>query len=396
MTSPSLREEKDLENGDRNSAGKRKIDFRSWVVENFDWSWFTCTQSTGGIAATLSLCPKSFPGLQTIGTVVFIFNIVLFLVFVGLQITRWVLQPSLIKKSFTRAPECYFYGSFWLTIATMIICMQEYGVPHAGPWLIVVMRVLFWIYAAVVILSTSIQFVVVFEHVPVKAIEMSPAWFIMVFKVMLTGTVASVIAKDQPPAQRLPIIVAGVAYQGFGWITSMLILAWFLGHLMEKGLPPPSMAPGLFMTVGTSGFTIAALIGNARALPQGYGFLATHPTAIDISQIMALWVSVFMWVFAFWLFNIAFLACLRSVVRKDEHGRWTMPMTFKTTWWAMIFPNVGFTIATIQLGQELESNAVLWVSTIMVIVLVAAWLFDLALMLKTVVLSLENSDVKMS
>ena len=44
---------------------------------------------------------------------------------------------------------------------------------------------------------------------------------------------------------------------------------------------------------------------------------------------------------------------------------------------ALIFPNVGFTLATVFIGQQLESNAIQWVSTIMIIVLVVVWLLQL-------------------
>ena len=72
-------------------------------------------------------------------------------------------------------------------------------------------------------------------------------------------------------------------------------------------------------------------------------------------------------------------------------------MSWHNTWWAFIFPNVGFTISTIYLGQELESEAILWVSTGMVIMLVVFWLFDMVLFFKTIAYSmLKDSRVKLS
>ncbi len=50
----------------------------------------------------------------------------------------------------------------------------------------------------------------------------------------------------------------------------------------------------------------------------------------------------------------------------------------------MIFPNVGFTLSTVYLGQELGSEAVLWVSTVMTVLVVAAWLMNMVLMVKSV------------
>lgn len=62
----------------------------------------------------------------------------------------------------------------------------------------------------------------------------------------------------------------------------------------------------------------------------------------------------------------------------------------------MIFPNVGWTLSTIYLGQELESQGVIWVSVAMIILLVAFWLLDLILMAKTFCLSVfKDSRIKM-
>lgn len=89
-----------------------RLDAKSWLVERFSWTWFTATQSTGGMAIVLAECPHQFNGLHTIGTIVFIFNIVLWLLFTGLTITRWRLKPTTVYTSFTQPPEAYFYGSW--------------------------------------------------------------------------------------------------------------------------------------------------------------------------------------------------------------------------------------------------------------------------------------------
>ncbi len=72
-------------------------------------------------------------------------------------------------------------------------------------------------------------------------------------------------------------------------------------------------------------------------------------------------------------------------------------MSFHNTWWAFIFPNVGFTLSTIYLGQEFESNAVLWVATAMVILVVIFWLLDIITFFKAIFVSLlYDSQVKLS
>ncbi|KAK6955480.1 hypothetical protein Daesc_003119 [Daldinia eschscholtzii] len=350
----------------QNGTGKLGVRDR---VAHFTWANFACTQSTGGIAILLSMTPHQFRGLQTAGVVISILNVVLFAVFCAGMLVRFVLHPRMVKRSFTNPPEMFFFGSFWLSIATGIICMQRFGVPHAGDWLVVAIRVLFWMYAAGTLVFATVIWVLAAAaaKAPVKMIQINPAAFLMIFNTMLTGTIAGSIAQSQPPEQRLPIIVAGVAFQGLGWI---------------NGLGSPDLRPGLFMPVGSAGYTVVSLIGCARYIPQGYGFFAEHPGAADVLQVLATWVGIFLWLFAFWLFGLALVANL-PLVFPYRHLR--PRMSFTLSWWGLIFPNVGFAIATIMIGEEFRSDAVLWVASAMTVLLFAAWLMDLGLHVKALV-----------
>lgn len=312
---------------------KHRLSLLDWITANFNWSWFTCTQSTGGIATTLSACPKPFSGILTLGTIIFLFNIFLFLLFCTFLLIRWTRDPASIRRSFTTRPECFFFGSFWLTLATMILNMQKFAVPHTGAWMLVTVRVLFWMYAAVSLLSASVHMVVIARWVPVKAVEFPAAAFILILNAMLTGTVAGDIAGDQPPDQRLPIMVAGVAYQGLGWIMCVIFLTFTIGNLLENGWPMVNLRTGLFIMVGTSSFTIVALISIARAAPMGYGYFATHPTAGEVVLILATWVGVFLWLFTFFVFLLAFMITMATVFRKED-GRWKLGLSWHNSAWS--------------------------------------------------------------
>lgn len=47
-------------------------------------------------------------------------------------------------------------------------------------------------------------------------------------------------------------------------------------------------------------------------------------------------------------------------------------------WWAFVFPNVSFTIATIRIGEQFESEGILWVGSMMTVLLVGMWIFVFA------------------
>ena len=367
------------------SARKDK-EVRLQLLDRFTWANFTCTQSTGGVAILLSESPHQFRGLQVAGVVVFILNLVMFALFTTAMVCRFVQRPSSLRKSVTKPPEAYFTGSLWLSMAAIIMCMQRFGVPHAGPWLIVTIRVLFWTYAAITLTYNIIIFVVMFALSPLEPGTMSPPMFLMIYNAMLTGTVASAIAANQPLPQRMAIIVAGVAFEGLGWILCLFFLPLFVSNMLINGLGPANQRPGLFISVGSAGYTIVALIGCAKAIPDGYGYFAKHPTASETLNVAALWVGIFLWLVTFWLFAIALVAHVPILMSKCFNNKMSKPphMSFSLSWWAIVFPNVGFTIATIYIGEELESNAIAWVATVMTVLVFAAWLMDLFLHLRSI------------
>lgn len=106
------------------------------------------------------------------------------------MICRFVQRPSNFRRSITKPPEAYFAGSFWLSIATIIICMHRFAIPHAGPWVLVAVRALFWTYAAITLTYNVAIFVSMLVVRPLKPGTMSPPMFLMIFNAMLTGTVA--------------------------------------------------------------------------------------------------------------------------------------------------------------------------------------------------------------
>lgn len=336
-------------------------------LKHFTFAWFLCTMSTGGLAIALAETPHRFNGLTEIGLVVFFLNIALFLLLCSLTLARYLLHPQHFKAAFTHPAESFFLGSFFLSISVIIGCIQLYGVAH-GPayhWLISTLHVLYWIYAAISLLNSILQYWILISCSTVRPIPYSPSLFLVGYSAMLTGTIASLIARSQPEERRLAIVVSGVAWQGVGWCISFIAIVSYLRSALDQGLPPPALRPGMFIPVGSCAFTVVAVIGLANVLSEtsSTGYLARHPTAVEVLKILALFMGIFLWLFGFWLFALAVLGNVVVVGR----------MPFSLSWWAFIFPNVGFMLSTSAIGRELESEPVLWVASVMTVLLVGIW-----------------------
>jgi C4-dicarboxylate transporter/malic acid transport protein len=344
-------------------------------VAHFTWTWFTLTMSTGGISNLLNAQPHTFTGLRTIGKIIFIIFIVM-LIFNFTMITlRFILNPGALASSLTHPTESLFFPCMWLSLAVLLLNVQAFGVPSSGPWLITTLRILFWTYLACTLVVAIGHYHALFtagKHVSIHS--MTPSWVLPIFPVMLSGSIASSISSSQPYEERLPIVVAGVSCQGLGFLISLIMMALYLGRLMVDGLPAPNLRPGMFMAVGPPSFTALALIGMSNSIPQGYGYFAKHPMAMDVLQPLALVSSIFLWLFSFFFFGIALAACLQGI----QEAYWSLVC------WAVVFPNTGFAIATINIGNELDSEGIKWVGSIMTILLVAVWLCNLAMQVRAI------------
>jgi tellurite resistance protein TehA-like permease len=179
-------------------------------IHHFTFAWFTATMSAGGIALLLSQTPHRFNGLNLLGEIVFIFDIVLFLVFCAFIATRFIMFPKTILSSLSHPTESLFFPTFWISVVSIMSNVQEYGVPNTGYWLVIILRVFFWIYAVLTFCIAVGQYFFLFTGKPLTIQSMTPAWILPIFPIMLCGTLASVMGTSQPPEYALPILIAGL------------------------------------------------------------------------------------------------------------------------------------------------------------------------------------------
>lgn len=194
---------------------------------------------------------------------------------------------------------------------------------------------------------------------------------------LLSGTLAGIIAAGQPVGSELTVIIAGVTYSGIGWMIAFLMYAIYLHRLMQFGLPAPNLRPGMFIAAGPPCFTGLGLIGLSNSLPllKEYGYFATNPQAIGVLQTVADFTAIFLWTFGIWFFFVALIAVLAGVRQ----------MSFHLIWWALVFPNIAIAIATARIGERLESEGIMWIASGMTILLVAGWMFVFVLNVRAVI-----------
>ncbi|KAL4888652.1 voltage-dependent anion channel [Aspergillus ambiguus] len=334
-------------------------------LRHFTWAWYTLTMSAGGLALLLGSQPNTFKGLKEIGLAVYLLNLLFFALVCSTMAGRFIIHGGLVE-SLCHEREGIFFPTFWLSIATIITGLYRYFGTDAERSFVIALEVLFWIYCACTLLVAVIQYSWLFSGPKYRLQTAMPGWILPAFPIMLSGTIASVIAEQQPPRAALPIIVAGTTFQGLGFSISVIMYAHFVGRLMESGLPCREHRPGMFIAVGPPAFTALALVGMAQGLPRDFQLIGDEFAFEDarILQLLAIAVGVFLWALSLWFFCIAAIAVIRSP-----------PTSFHLSWWAMVFPNTGFTLATINLGTAVKSAGVQGVGSAMSVGIVCMFLF---------------------
>lgn len=330
------------------------------------WQWFAVNMSTGAMASLLGQIPFRFNGIRTIGEIFYIINLVTFLLFLTLIIARFIRKPRALPTSLHHPSESFFFGGFWVAVALLLNGIQTYGVPRSGPWLVAALRVLFWMYFGCATCVAIFQYHIIFYAETMNLADAMPAWVLPTYPFLVTGVVASNIAKTQTGTAAVQIIIGGLAAQGLGWIIALFIYTVYLTRLIASKMPPPAMRPGLYISVGPAAYTCAGilLLGQQakKHIPDDYLGITSFPVG-ELWFAISVPAGIFLWLLCMWFSSVATLSIIRDARR----------MSFSLSWWAFVFPNAGMAIATIQVGTVLDSKPIQIAACVIAVMMVPLW-----------------------
>lgn len=371
-------------------------------LKHVTWAWFTLVMATGGVASTLhagmwfplsmkkprltNAVPFRFTGLWTIGVIFFVANIVFYVIIWAMTISRFCLYPYTFKASFTHPTESLFAPAVAVSFGTILINIVEYGFGEVGIWLNRAVLVLFWFDTALsIVLSISI-YLILWSSLAFTVARMTPIWIFPAYPLLIIGPhAANLSARLGNPGEAIQVIVGGFTVQGIGFLVSLTVYAAFVYRLMTQKLPPESLRPGMFVSVGPSAFTASGIIGMAgnldntfKRLPSGeYMGMDAH-LAASILKVIGNWVALWLWGLAVWFFFVSLLA---NVVcfRKKGH------MPFAMTWFSFIFPQTALTTATFRVAEAFDITALRVIGCVMTVLLIMVWFLVVFRMMHAIV-----------
>ncbi|GAA93729.1 uncharacterized protein L969DRAFT_84821 [Mixia osmundae IAM 14324] len=322
-------------------------------VRSITWAYYTIVMGTGALAFLLYEIPWRFQGLIVLGDIVFVINLIFFVVITAGLILRFALFPGAFKNSMLHPFESSFVPCLPLAMANIIAEMQDYGTRHTGFWLIKTGEVLFWVYLSVALticfIIPPLQYTV--QRHPFS--QFSPLWMMPALCVVFSGALASTVSTDLPPYSSVSVLTTSFITMGLGLIVAILYTAGFITRLLVHGQVPAAQIPTLFITVGPFAWTAYGLLAVGTRIETVYPMLQPPPFAMSamsgpVISLAALLLAMLLYGFSWWVVMTSLVQFVYSAFKGD------LPISIAA--WSTTFPLAGHINATFQLGQRLDSR----------------------------------------
>lgn len=264
--------------------------------------------------------------------------------------------------------------------------MCQYGLPRTGDWFQTTMQVCFWVYVGIAVIASSGIYLIIWSTQTFPIHTMTPIWIFPAYPLLLVAPFAANLIDSLPDAaaaariNSIAIAFGAVCLQGTGFCVSLMIYSAFIYRLMTQKLPRETTRPGMFVSVGPSGFTVAGIVhlGNIvvlKIMPGGYMGNTQAPFVLKIlSDMTGLW----LWGLCLWFFIVSVGAHWQVMRPNDpEHH-----IRFDMTWYSFIFPNTAMVTATQAIGKAFNSTAIKIFGTVLAGLLIAVWMFVFGMMIR--------------
>lgn len=126
---------------------------------------------------------------------------------------------------------------------------------------------------------------------------MTPVWIFPAYPLLMVGPIAGVLPSSLTSLQSLKVIVGGFTCQGIGFMVSLLIYSAFIYRLMTQKLPQEALRPGMFVSVGPAGFTVASIVSMSEKLETAVptDFMGDGKMMVFILRVVANWICLWLW-----------------------------------------------------------------------------------------------------
>lgn len=382
------------------------------ALYSFTSQWFLIPQGTGIIAVILHRLDYQFDGLDIISYIFWLLTIVLLVGMLVIYIARCITSPRQVAHLLRRdlsesaclASICISYTSI---IQMMVLALVQGG---WGKGWGMAAYVMWWTNVVLAVVAVvGLPFINIRLY-PGGVPHLSPASQLPMIAALTAAAGGGTIcqAAEISPGLQVPVIIVSYLFVGLGLPLAFALDVLFWARLLDRSLPdrqhtfqdmilcgPWGQASFALQILGTvvlggsfSAYDRGQFITAQAAGPVGYGSI--------FAGLLSWGMSIFWWLFA--ILSVTHAIQDHRRVRGIPYGlaAWSIvfPWVSEIPWyWAVLqtnsHPNLlcqgVFTNAAVELGKLLDSTAFRVWSTILTILLVIAWLWNMSMTVKGVI-----------
>lgn len=315
------------------------------VVRQFTPNWFTVSMGTGVVALIVSEFPMLKALTWQLGTGLWYFNILLFVLFTVLYGLRWAFYPHEAKQIFQHPSMSLFLGTIPMALATILNGFLKYGQPIYGDTAVQIAQTLWY---ADVVLALLVAWAVPFamyRHQEHALQQMTAVWLLPIVACEVAassgGLLLGHLAAD---THAVAILLGSYVLWGVSVLPAFAILTILMLRLVLHKLPEKELAVSSWLALGPIGTAALALLVLGHQAP-------TLMASLGLAQLGQLFhqagilASLILLGFGLWWLGIAVLTTL-------HHAKQDLP--FNLGWWGLTFPLGVYTLAILNLAQQLN------------------------------------------
>ncbi len=335
------------------------------LIRHFTPNWFTVTMGTGVVALILPELPFAHSIMAHLAVLLWQFNIALFLMFSLLYVLRWIIYPTEAKQIFSHASMSLFLGAIPMALATIINGYLKFGIHLYGDWVVPFAQLLWYID---VLLAVSIAWIVPFYMYNRQQHElqsMTAVWLLPIVACEVAAATGGLLLPHIAVGQQaLGILLGGYVLWGISVLPAFAILTILMLRLALHKLPSKELAISSWLALGPIGTGALALLILGAQAPQVLAVIDQQSLGLFCQQ-AGIVVSLILMGFGLWWLGIALLTTLK-------HAKTALP--FNLGWWGLTFPLGVFTLAVLNLAQQLHVSFIQSIGYALAVILIMLWL----------------------
>ena len=315
------------------------------IIRQFTPNWFTVSMGTGVVALIVSEFPMLKALTWQLGTGLWYFNILLFVLFSVLYSLRWAFYPHEAKQIFQHPSMSLFLGTIPMALATILNGFLKYGQLIYGDTAVQIAQTLWY---ADVVLALLVAWAVPFamyRHQEHALQQMTAVWLLPIVACEVAassgGLLLGHLAAD---THAVAILLGSYVLWGVSVLPAFAILTILMLRLVLHKLPEKEWAISSWLALGPIGTAALALLVLGHQAPTLMASLGLAQLG-QLFQQAGILASLILLGFGLWWLGIALLTTL-------HHAKQDLP--FNLGWWGLTFSLGVYTLAILTLAQQLN------------------------------------------